>query len=158
MLLLSSVFALIMGVAVIFIRIKASEKPVNAKKILLPPVFMSTGALMYIFPYFRISPFEIAEAVIAGALFSIFLIKTSSFEVKEGEIFLKRSKAFAIVIIALLLIRLALKVFFSSSTTAGELGGMFWLIAFCMLVPWRVTMYLQFRKLESSLQIKAETI
>ncbi len=158
MLIISTVLALLMGVAVIFIRFKASERPVNAKKIILPPLFMSTGALMYVFPYFRITPVEIAEAIVIGALFSIFLIKTSKFEISNGEIYMKRSKAFAIVIIALLCIRLGLKVFFSTSTTPGELGGMFWLIAFFMIVPWRVAMYAQYRKLESSLKIKTETI
>mgnify|MGYP001433918153 CR=1 FL=1 len=158
MLLFSTVLALLMGVAVIFIRFKASEKPVSAKKIILPPIFMSTGALMYIFPYFRITPIEIAEAILIGALFSIFLIMTSKFEVSDGEIYMKRSKAFAVVIIGLLCIRLGLKVFFSTSTTPGELGGMFWLIAFFMIVPWRVAMYTKYRKIASSLKMKTETI
>ena len=54
---------------------KAAKKPASAKKILLPPLFMSTGALMYIFPEFRLTPMEIFESIAVGMLFSILLIK-----------------------------------------------------------------------------------
>lgn len=151
MLLESTIIALVMSILVIFIRLKASQKPVNAKKIILPPFFMSTGALMYVFPYFRITPTEMLEAVLLGLFFSIFLIKTSNFQVVNQEIYLKRSKAFGFILIGLLLVRIVLKLFLSSSIDVGELSGMFWLIAFCMIVPWRVTMYVQYRRIKASL-------
>lgn len=44
-----------MGTIVIVIRMKAQNYPVNEKKIVLPPFFMATGALMYIIPYFRLT-------------------------------------------------------------------------------------------------------
>ncbi|MDU0995605.1 MAG: DUF1453 family protein, partial [Staphylococcus lugdunensis] len=43
-LIFSIVFAFIMGIAVIIIRMKAQKFPVNEKKIILPPFFMATGA------------------------------------------------------------------------------------------------------------------
>lgn len=48
---------------------KASEKPTNAKKIILPPLFMSTGALMFIDPVFRVTRGELIEAVVLGLFF-----------------------------------------------------------------------------------------
>lgn len=148
---LSTVGALCMGILAIFVRMKASRKPVSAKKILLPPVFMSTGALMFLHPYFRVTAMEIFEAVTIGMLFSILLIKTSKFECRGEGIYLKRSKAFGFILIGLLLIRLLLKSVLSQSIDVGELSGMFWLLAFGMIVPWRLAMYVQYKKLSLKL-------
>lgn len=147
----STVAALCMGILAIFVRMKASRKPVSAKKILLPPVFMSTGALMFLHPYFRVTAVEILEAATVGMLFSILLIKTSKFELREEAIYLKRSKAFGFILIGLLLIRLLFKSFLSQSIDVGELSGMFWILAFGMIVPWRLAMYLQYKKLSLKL-------
>ena len=70
---------------------------------------MATGALMYVVPYFRLTSTEILESLILGVLFSTVLIWTSRFEVKGSEIFMKRSKAFPIILISLLVIRTVLK-------------------------------------------------
>jgi membrane protein CcdC involved in cytochrome C biogenesis len=139
-----------MGFVVIFIRMKAQKKPVTARKIILPPLFMSTGALMFFIPMFRVTFAEIVEALIVGMIFSILLIKTSRFEVRDKDIYLKRSKAFGFILIGLLLVRIAAKLVLSSSIDYGELSGMFWILAFGMIVPWRVAMYLQYRKLSSN--------
>lgn len=106
---------------------------------------------MFLHPMFRVTPLEFLEAITLGFFFSIFLIKTSNFEVKEDKIYLKRSKAFAFILIGLLLIRIALKFYLSNSIDVGELSGMFWILAFGMIVPWRIAMYLSFRKLENQL-------
>ncbi len=147
----STILAVIMGLFVFAIRMKASQKPASIKKIILPPFFMSTGALMYIFPYFRLTGIEILEAIVLGMFFSIFLIKTSKFEIKDKQIYMKRSKAFGVVLIGLILIRTLLKLFLSSSIDLGETGGMFWLLAFSMIVPWRIAMYMQYKKFENIL-------
>ncbi|WP_264804235.1 CcdC family protein, partial [Cytobacillus sp. NCCP-133] len=104
--LISSIGAVFMAIFVMFIRMKAAKKPASAKKIILPPIFMSTGALMFVVPYFRVTPTEILEAASVGMLFSILLIKTSSFEIRDNEIYLKRSKAFAFILIGLLVVRI----------------------------------------------------
>ena len=65
----SIVVAFFMGAIVIVIRMKAQKFPVNEKKIILPPFFMATGALMYVVPYFRLTSTEILESLILGVLF-----------------------------------------------------------------------------------------
>lgn len=147
----STGIAILMAVAVLFIRMKASEKPVNSKKIIIPPIAMSSGALMFIFPFFRVTPMEILEALCVGLLFSIFLIKTSTFEVRDNDIYLKRSKAFAFILIGLVIIRIIGKIILSSSIDVGQLSGMFWILAFGMIVPWRVAMYIQYKKLQNTM-------
>jgi len=143
----STLFAIMMGFIVLFIRMKASAHPVSAKKIILPPIFMSTGATMFLFPMFRVTPLELIEAISVGMLFSLVLIKTSKFEVRGEDIYLKRSKAFPFILIGLLVIRIVMKLVLSKSIDYGELTGMFWLLAFGMIVPWRIAMYIQYRKL-----------
>jgi membrane protein CcdC involved in cytochrome C biogenesis len=143
----SSIGAVFMGILALFVRMKAAKKPTNVKKIILPPVFMSSGAFMYVVPQFRLTGMEIIEVVILGMLFSILLIKTSKFEIRENEIYLKRSKAFIYILVGLLIVRLALKSILSTTIDFGELSGMFFLLAFSMIVPWRVAMYLDYKKL-----------
>ncbi|AKC66147.1 hypothetical protein BK049_18165 [Bacillus xiamenensis] len=151
MIIISSIVAVCMAVAVMFIRIKSSAKPATAKKIILPPIFMSTGALMFFVPMFRVTGAEFLEAITVGMFFSIFLIKTSKFEIRGNEIYLKRSKAFVFILIGLLVLRIGMKTILSSSIDYGALSGMFWILAFGMIVPWRVAMYLSFRKLSKQL-------
>lgn len=136
-----------MGSLAFIVRMKAAKKPTNAKKIILPPLFMSTGALMFIFPMFRVEFLQVLEALTVGILFSILLIKTSKFEIKDNDIYMKRSKAFMYILVGLLVVRLIAKMILSSSIDVGELGGMFWILAFGMIVPWRIAMYLEYKKL-----------
>ncbi|MCE5089611.1 DUF1453 family protein [Staphylococcus devriesei] len=150
-LIFSVVVALVMGIVVIVIRMKAQQFPVNEKKIVLPPFFMSTGALMYVIPYFRLTGSEILESIILGVVFSSVLIWTSRFEVHGSEIYMKRSKAFPVILISLLIIRTVIKIFISSTIDPGEIGGMFFLIAFSMIVPWRLAMLYKFKKLKNTI-------
>jgi membrane protein CcdC involved in cytochrome C biogenesis len=150
----SSIGAAVMAVLVLFVRLKAAKKPTNAKKIVLPPIFMSTGALMYIYPPFRLTPAEIVEAIIVGMLFSILLIKTSKFEIRDNDIYLKRSKAFIFILVGLLVIRIIMKSILSASIDVQQLGGMFFLLAYSMILPWRVAMYVDYKKLYNKLHSK----
>ncbi|MEK4871636.1 MULTISPECIES: CcdC family protein [unclassified Niallia] len=148
---ISTVIAVFMGVFFTVMRMKAATKPVSLKKIILPPFFMSTGALMFVFPYFRITGQEILEAAIAGIIFSFLLIKTTKFEIKENDIYLINSKVFIYILFGLLAIRIVAKFILSSSIDVGPLGGMFWMLAFCMIVPWRIAMYINYKKLAKNL-------
>ncbi|QNV54757.1 hypothetical protein GE573_03765 [Bacillus velezensis] len=152
MIIISSVIAAAMAISVMIVRIKSSDKPASPKKIILPPIFMSTGALMFLFPIFRVTGEEFLEAITLGVIFSIFLIKTSKFEIKNNEIYLKRSKAFVLILIGLLVIRIAMKSILSTTIDYGALSGMFWILAFGMIVPWRIAMFLSYRKLSNELK------
>jgi len=144
----STVLALVMGTLAVFVRSKAAKRPVSVKAIILPPLFMSTGALMFIFEEFRVSPIQILEALAVGMLFSIVLIRTTNFEVREEAIYMKRSKAFVYILFGLLIIRLVGKLALSNTIDIAELGGMFWILAFGMIVPWRIAMLAKYKKIE----------
>src|SRR5690625_1929945 len=96
---LTTIVAIMMGVIMIFVRMTMGKKPTSVKRIILPPLFMSTGALMFVFPILRISWFQVFESFIIGMVFSIFLIKSSKFEIRDGEIYLNPSKAFPFILL-----------------------------------------------------------
>jgi membrane protein CcdC involved in cytochrome C biogenesis len=145
----STIFALFMGTMAMIVRTRAAKRPVTSKKIILPPLFMSTGALMFIFEEFRVPPLQIIEALVVGMLFSIILIKTTNFEFRDGEVYLKRSKTFVFILLGLLVFRLIWKLTLSSTIDVGELGGMFWILAFGMIVPWRAAMLMKFNNIKN---------
>lgn len=152
MVVVSSIGAIGMAMLAMFIRMKAAKKPATAKKIILPPLFMSTGALMFVVPMFRVTYLELFEAMAVGLAFSILLIKTSKFEIRENEIYLQRSRAFVFILFGLLVLRIILKLLLSSTIDYGELSGMFFILAFSMILPWRIAMYLQFRRFQEKLK------
>ncbi|OZU90223.1 hypothetical protein CIL03_03510 [Virgibacillus indicus] len=143
----STVVAAFMAVTMIFVRLKAAKKPASVKKIILPPLFMSTGALMFIFPEFRVAWMQVFEAITVGVICSIFLIKTSRFEIRDNEIYLIPSKAFAFILFGLLFFRIILKLIIGSTISLGETSGMFFILAFGMIATWRIAMLYQYLQL-----------
>lgn len=150
----STIAATLMGILAIFVRTKFAKSPVSKKKIVLPPIFMSTGSLMFIFEPFRVPFLQVVEALGVGILFSFILIKTTQFEVVERNIFLKRSKIFPIILFSLLFVRLIAKLILSRTIDVGELGGMFWILAFGMIVPWRIAMLMKYKRMKQDLIIE----
>ncbi|MDA3100483.1 DUF1453 family protein, partial [Staphylococcus pseudintermedius] len=69
----------------------------------------------------------------------------------SDKIYLKKSKAFPFVLVTLLLFRTVLKVFLGNSVDPGELAGMFFLLAFSMLVPWRLAMLYRYKKIKDQI-------
>ncbi|QHS22347.1 cytochrome c biogenesis protein CcdC [Virgibacillus sp. MSP4-1] len=150
----STAVAFVMATTMIFVRMKAAKKPASIKKIILPPLFMSTGAFMFIFPVFHISWLQVLEAVLVGAVFSVFLIITSNFEVKDHDIYLVPSKAFIFILFGLLILRLFLKTLIGQTISFGETSGMFFLLAFGMILTWRIAMLIKYLKLKKTLESK----
>src|SRR5690625_129518 len=88
-----------MATTMILVRMRASEKPASIKKIILPPLFMSTGALMFLFPMFRLQFSDVLEALLVGIFFFFFLIKFSIFDIKNNDIFLIHLILFLFILI-----------------------------------------------------------
>ncbi|TDQ39745.1 CcdC family protein [Aureibacillus halotolerans] len=147
---IATIVAVCMALIAIMIRLKAAAKPASLKKILLPPLFMSTGFLMFTQPMFHISLSNALEAFIVGALFSIVLIKTSRFEVRDEKIYLKRSRAFPFILLGLLVFRIILKLVLGQYIEWEALSGMFFILAFGMLLPWRLSMFIKFKRVEKT--------
>ncbi|SES77842.1 Membrane protein CcdC involved in cytochrome C biogenesis [Oceanobacillus limi] len=148
----STIVAIFMAVTMIFIRLRASKKPASVKKIILPPIFMSSGALMFLFPEFQVKWIQVLEAISVGIFFSFFLIKTSKFEIQNQAIYLKPSRAFVFILFGLLIVRIVLKLLIGGTVSLGETSGMFFLLAFGMIITWRIAMLFKFKQLEKQLK------
>lgn len=140
----STVVAFGMAILMMFVRMKAAKRPLTAKRILLPPLFMSSGMWMFIIPAFRLSMLQIIEVMLIGIFFSIFLIKTTKFKVKNNEVYLIPSRAFIIILLSLLLVRIMIKLIIGSVISFGETSGMFYLLALSMIITWRLAMLRKF--------------
>lgn len=144
----STIAAMLMAILMIIIRLKASHQPTSVKKIVLPPMMMATGGLMFIFPQFQLNWIQALEALGIGMIFSILLIKTSAFTIRGRDIYLTPSKSFTFILFGLLIARLLMKMMIGSQLTLGETGGLFFLLAFGMISTWRITMLYQYKQIE----------
>lgn len=107
---------------------------------------------MFVIPTFRIPWGEALEAFLLGAVFSILLIKTSKLETRGDEIYLIPSRAFIVILFGLLAVRTALKWYLGQHISVYETSGLFFLIAFGMILPWRLAMLLYYKKEQKKLQ------
>lgn len=146
----STIVAVMMGITMIFVRLRTAKRPTSVKRIILPPLFMSTGAFMFVFPVFQISWIQVMEAFLLGMIFSVLLIKSSKFEIRKGEIYLNPSKAFPFILIGLLIVRFILKLIVGAQISLGETSGLFFILAFGMILTWRIVMLYQFVQVKKS--------
>jgi membrane protein CcdC involved in cytochrome C biogenesis len=144
------VASLVGAAAVMAWRVRETQTPVTARKLLVPPLAMSTGFFMFLAPQMRVPWTWAACAFVAGALlFSYPLIHTSRM-VREGDVILmKRSKAFLFIILALFAIRLVLRQYVETYVSMTQTAALFFVLAFGMLLPWRLAMFASYRGLRS---------
>lgn len=147
----STIVALFMATLMIIIRAKAAKRPLTVKRIILPPLMMSTGAFMFLFPVFHVAWPQVIESLVLGMIFSIFLIKTSKFETQGDHIYLIPSKAFIFLLVGLLIVRLIIKVIIGSTISFGETSGIFFLLGFGMIFTWRMAILYQFKRMKKRL-------
>ncbi|MFC4812833.1 CcdC family protein [Paenibacillus sp. GCM10023250] len=145
----SIVVTLLSGVAVMFLRLRASNRPTNMRKIIIPPLGMSTGFLMFIVPETHVPWTWALIAFAAGAtVFAYPLIRTSKLERVGGEIVLKRSKMFIFILLGLLIVRLLAHDAVESKVSIPQTGALFFVLAFGMIAVWRIAMLRAFMKLQ----------
>lgn len=157
LLIISTIVAAIMATIMILIRLRMSEQPTSVKKIIIPPLMMSTGGLMFLFPVFHISWIQVLEAFSVGVICSVFLIKTTQFKVSNHNIYLIPSKAFVFILFGLLAVRIIGKLTIGQSVSFGETSGMFFLLAFGMIITWRIAMLYQFLQLSKKIKKRSTT-
>ncbi|AWB43210.1 hypothetical protein DCC85_02485 [Paenibacillus sp. CAA11] len=131
----------VLALLVIFVRLKASHRPVTVKKIIMPPVGMSTGLLMFVYPPTHF-PFwwGIIAFAVGWLIFSYPLIRSTKFEISGEQVFVQRSQGFAFILLGLLAIRLILHEFIQKYVSIPQTGGLFFLLAFGMILRWRLYM------------------
>jgi membrane protein CcdC involved in cytochrome C biogenesis len=136
------------AVVVMFWRVQETRTAVTAKKILIPPMGMATGFCMFIAPPFRVPWTWGLAAFLAGALVLAYpLLRTSRLVMVGEAVMSQRSKAFLAVIIVLAGIRVAARGYLDTVLTLQQSAGLFFILAFGMILRWRTEMFLQYRAL-----------
>lgn len=144
-------FAISMAIVIIIYRVQETKKPTNARRILLPPLGMSTGFAMFFYAPTQIPWLWALGAFLAGMIFlAPPLIYTSQFKIINGEVYLQRSKSFIVIILALFALRFGLHNYVEHHISFFQTGSVFFILAFGMLLPWRLTMYRRFKGLKQS--------
>jgi membrane protein CcdC involved in cytochrome C biogenesis len=143
-----AVTSLFGAIAVIIWRVREGQTPVTLKKILIPPAGMATGFCMFFVPAFRFPWLWALIAFLIGALLLAWpLLRTSRLH-REGEvIMMKRSSMFLVVIIVLAAVRFAARGYFDRMMTVEQTGGLFFVLAFGMILRWRLSMFFEYRNL-----------
>lgn len=135
------VFSALAGLSLIIVRIRAGKRPTTLKKIIIPPLGMATGFIMFAVPETHIPWLWGISAFGTGLLMFAFpLIVTTQMEKVESDIFVRRSKAFIVIMVVLFLLRLMLHRVAEQYMSIPQTGALFYLLAFGMIVPWRLAM------------------
>ena len=148
----TAVIGAIVGLlAVIAWRIREARGAVSIKKIVMPPLGMATGFSMFVVPAFRVPWSWAATAFLTGAVALAYPLLLTTRLVRRGDlIMMQRSNAFFTVILALAAIRLMARGYLDTVLSAQQTGGLFYLLAFGMIVRWRARMLLEYRRLTVS--------
>ena len=144
--------------AVLAWRIREGRTAVTARKILIPPLGMATGFSMFFVPAFRFPWTWAVGAFLVGAIVLAWpLLATSSLR-REGDlIMMKRSGAFFAVVIVLAAVRYLARGYFDSILTLEQTGALFFVLAFGMILRWRASLFLAYRRLTAEPALATET-
>jgi len=141
------------GLMLIALRIRAGRRPATLRKIVMPPLGMATGFIMFAFPVTHIPWLWALSAFGTGLLmFSFPLVVSTRLEKVQEDIYVRRSKAFIAILAVLLLIRLLLHGVVEDYMTIPQTGVIFYLLAFGMIVPWRLAMLSDYLRLSTPLR------
>lgn len=134
------------GAAILVWRLRETRTPVTTRKILLPPLGMGTGLLMFAAPGFRIPwTWGIGAFLLGWLVLSVPLSRTSFLELRGDVVMMRRSHGFLVILLGLLALRLALHEYVGHLLPPRATASLFFLLAFGMILRWRAGMYRRYR-------------
>jgi len=140
--------ALIGTLAILAWRIRESQRPVTPRRILIPPLGMSTGFSMFAISGFRVPLWWGLTAFAAGALLFAIPLLASTTLTRDGDVvMMRRSRLFIVILLGLAAVRFALRRYIGQIMSPQQTGGLFFILAFGMIVRWRTAMWLQYHQL-----------
>ncbi len=141
-------------------RVREGRSAVTIKKLVMPPVGMATGFSMFAMPMFRVPWSWALAAFLIGAIVLAYpLLLTSSLRRDGDTIMMKRSSAFFAVVIVLAAVRYFARGYFDRFMTLEQTGGLFFILAFGMILRWRLkllSLYLKLTRPEMTLGATVE--
>jgi membrane protein CcdC involved in cytochrome C biogenesis len=149
----------LVGLAGVLIwRVREGRTAVTVKKLVMPPLGMSTGFCMFFVPMFRVPwLWGVAAFFIGATVFAYPLLLTSSLRREGDAIMMKRSGAFFAVIVVLALVRYFARDYFDSFISLEQTGAIFYLLAFGMILHWRLKLLLLYRALSRPVPVAASS-
>lgn len=104
--------------------------------------------MMFISPMMRVPPSWALGAFLLGLLaLSWPLVRSTRLELRDGVVYMRRSRAFVAILLVLLAVRLALHDYIGHIISPLQTASLFYLMAFGMIARWRLVMYLQYRRI-----------
>lgn len=135
-------------IAMLFWRLSETRRPVTPRLIIVPPVAMSTGFAMFLAPAFRVPwLWALAAFVVGASVLAVPLVRTSELTREGSTVMLRRSRAFIGIILVLALVRYAARDYVGHLLPARQTAGMFFILAFGMILRWRAWMLKEYRRL-----------
>ncbi|MDE3062458.1 MAG: cytochrome c biogenesis protein CcdC [Acidobacteriota bacterium] len=141
-------------------RVREGRSAVTVKKLVMPPVGMATGFSMFVMPMFRVPlTWALAAFAIGAVVLAYPLLLTSSLRREGDAIMMKRSSAFFAVVIVLAAVRYFARGYLDKYLTLEQTGGLFFVLAFGMILRWRMKLLSLYMKLtgpDGALQVAPE--
>ncbi len=129
-------------------RIREGRTAVTLRKIVIPPLGMSTGFCMFLVPAFRVHWTWAAAAFLLGAVALAYpLIRTSRLTLQGDVVMVQRSSSFFAVIVALAVIRIVAHSYLDTVMSIQQTAGLFFILAFGMILRWRLSMLFEYRRI-----------
>ncbi len=129
-------------------RIQESRSAVTLRKIVIPPLGMATGFCMFVVPAFRVPWVWALGAFILGALVLAYpLVRTSRLTMDGDTVMMRRSAAFFVVVVVLAIVRFFARGYLDSFISLEQTAALFFVLAFGMILRWRMSMFFQYRRL-----------
>jgi membrane protein CcdC involved in cytochrome C biogenesis len=148
-----SITSAVLGFLVIMAwRIQEGRSAVTVRKIVIPPLGMATGFCMFVVPAFRVPWAWAGGAFVLGALVLAYpLVRTSRLALVGDTVMMHRSAAFFVVVVVLALVRFLARGYIDRFITLEQTAGLFFVLAFGMILRWRMSMFFEYRRITSAL-------
>ncbi|RIX52100.1 cytochrome c biogenesis protein CcdC [Paenibacillus nanensis] len=141
----------LIALLVLWRRTRSMYRPIrgNGIRLLIPILFLFPGVSMIASLHANEPVWVYAAALGLGMVFSLPLIWTTNYEVREdNQIYSKKNWGFVAAFISILLIRFLLRQELSTMDQQAKLA-VFMMVAFGYIIPWRVVSFIKFRRLAS---------
>jgi len=144
-----AIYAIILLVLGLVIRRRTKEmvNPIKGQgvKILLPILYMVPLGYVFSTLHVQLELWEMVVAAFIGIVLSIPLMLTTNYEIREdGQLYAQKNKSFFIALLAVLLIRVVLRQYFSGMEPMS-VATLFYVVAIAYILPWRIVSFVKFR-------------
>ncbi|MGG2933643.1 cytochrome c biogenesis protein CcdC [Bacillus pacificus] len=145
----SSLITVFLGIALLIFwrRYRSMHKPIkgSGKRILWPLLFVTPGVVWFFGPVHP-AILQVVIAVFIGVLFAVPLIVLTNYERRDdGNIYTKKSAAFLITFIVLIVLRYGSRKYIVD-LDQQTIGLLFYVVAVSYIIPWRIACFIKFRK------------